>query len=501
MVEALDVTKVVAHLIERVWNARIERNKNGSEHIDPLAADASDEWTKQVRVISCASIPALRAFAQTQFGDEYTAACHELMKVEPLSLNRFGVPDATSHHEMLREIVVRILDALDGPEPGEALRRIWESVSNTDTPIPKGLDRFLPVEVVDAQCVKRGLPPPARIPPHKKRMCEWMVKPEKWGDPVRYGAGLRRLEPLLKREAALVRRAIAVQLPEDRVLVAPNPVCPQCDRVRTDTELAEGRVACPECLAANKIQWEAGPKLSWIVFVMQSRCEAEAAKNKGEIKHFKDIEAKFADTMLKVKRQLRRLGRLELREEVTADFIDRTLPEVVCELLMERGESSSIKAVREMLLHDVLAVLEGTQPNESEGPESADDAGRQTPPVTSAVGVVAKSLDTAAIDASAKELPDKQTPTQPLPSQEFWDNATAQPRKLFAFLRDNDWRASRAKFEDAIWGEPQTNDTLRKSLRRLNDELRKWVNGWEVDWQSPLDAPDAEIWVNRPGQE
>lgn len=153
--------------------------------------------------------------------------------------------------------------------------------------------------------------------------------------------------------------------------------CPKCGREWEYDDVSYGKhisnECCFRCIRDRTANWEAGPELSWIAFVMQSRCEAEAAKNKGEIKHFKDIEAKFADTMLKVKRQLRRLGRLELREEVTADYIDRTLPEVVCELLMERGESSSIAAVREMLLHDVLAILEGNQPSKPDGGDGQQD--------------------------------------------------------------------------------------------------------------------------------
>jgi hypothetical protein len=88
-----------------------------------------------------------------------------------------------------------------------------------------------------------------------------------------------------------------------------------------------------------------------------------------------------------------------------------------------------------------------------------------------------------------------------LPSQMFWDHASAQSQKILEFLmKSKDRRVRRDRLIKRIWhDEKRVANTYRQAFVKLNEELVKYArhSGWMVDWHRRQRKADEsrEVWI------
>lgn len=164
-------------------------------------------------------------------------------------------------------------------------------------------------------------------------------------------------DQLSKLRTALVDETDSVR--EMRAKLPPL-MCPRCNRERDFDDLKLGREWCPDCWQLDADRIDKDPSLTYATWIVKSLKQAEAKEDTNNVNWLKKKRAKFADTLLKIKVELRRIGRLEPREDITIDYAENTLPEIIAELSMSQrpaGETLTIEQARGLRLTELLTYL------------------------------------------------------------------------------------------------------------------------------------------------
>lgn len=177
VIDAVAVVTDVVQLITSVFRSYSEglndsRHRPGSRSIVPTSlvvfppdckspasgepANPSFEWQHDGKPLVAPFIPRLKAFLDEQFDESFIVACSEMRKTRPLSLDRFGVRDATSHHELLQKVVRAVVAAIESDRPVFELHRLirsktpdvgieWQDRDEFVECDAKGLNRLIPL--------------------------------------------------------------------------------------------------------------------------------------------------------------------------------------------------------------------------------------------------------------------------------------------------------------------------------------------------------------------